>query len=97
MSKYEEVVQVVESISKDAEKKGCELIQQAESLERFVSAFSAVANGTNDPMAKKVGTSFMIAEKELYKAAKFLLEAANAGYEWSGDTPKTLVLKKSRR
>lgn len=96
MSQYEEVVQVVESIANDSETKSYELIQYAEGLGRFIANFSAAVNGTNDPSAKEVCAAFLSAQKELYKAAKASLEAAQAGYDWCGDTQKTLVLKKVR-
>lgn len=96
MSQYEEVVQVVESIANDSETKSYELIQYAEGLARFIANFSAAVNGTNDPSAKEVRAAFLSAQKELYKAAKASLEAAQAGYDWCGDTQKTLVLKKVR-
>lgn len=96
MSQYEEIVQVVESIASDSETKSYELIQYAEGLGRFIANFSAVVNGTNDPSAREVCASFLAAQKELYKAAKESIEAAQAGYDWCGDTQKTLVLKKVR-
>ena len=97
MSQYEEVVQVVEGIAGDAETKSYALIQYAESLGRFIASFSSVVSGTNVSSAKDVYTAFLSAQKELYKAAKASIEAARAGYEWCGDTQKTLVLKKVRK
>lgn len=91
MSQYEEVVQVVESIAGDSETKSYELIQYAERLGRFIASFSSVVNGTNDPSAKNVCTSFTTAQKELYKAAKASLEVAKSDYDWCGDTSKNLV------
>ena len=96
MSQYEKVVQIVESIAGDSETKSYELIQYAESLGRFIASFSSITNGTNDPAAKNVCVAFTTAQKELYKAAKASIEAAKAGYDWCGDTSKTLVLKKVR-
>lgn len=97
MSQYEELVQIVESISTDSETKSYEILQYAESLGRFVQSFSAVVIGTQDPSANIVRSSFMEAQKELYKAAKATLEAAQAGYNWCGDAPKELILKKVMR
>lgn len=97
MSQYEELVQIVEMISSESEMKSYEILQYAESLGRFVQNFSAVVNGTQDPSAKIVYSSFLEAQKELYKAAKATLEAAKAGYDWCGDSPKELVLKKVMR
>lgn len=96
MSQYEEIVQVVESIANDSETKSYELIRYAEGLGRFIANFSATVNGTNDSSAKDVYAAFLSAQKELYKAAKASMEAAQAGYDWCGDTQKTLVLKKVR-
>ena len=96
MSQYEEIVQVVESIASDSETKSYELIQYAEGLRRFIANFSAAVNGTNDPSAREVSAAFLAAQKELYKAARASIEAAQAGYDWCGDTQKTLVLKKVR-
>lgn len=96
MSQYEELVQVIRSISNNSETKSYELIQYAESIGRFIASFSSVVNGTNDSSAKDVYTAFLSAQKELYKAAKASIEAARAGYDWCGDTQKTLVLKKVR-
>lgn len=97
MSRYEELVQIVEIISSDSETRSYEILQYVESLGRFVQKFSAVVNGTQDPSAKIVYCSFVEAQKELYKAAKATLEAAKAGYDWCGDSPKELVLKKVMR
>lgn len=96
MSHYEELVQVVESIAGDSETKSYEFIQYAEGLGRFIANFTAAVNGTNDPSAREVSSAFITAQKELYKAAKACIEAAQAGYDWCGDTQKTLVLKKVR-
>ena len=96
MSQYEEVVLVVESIASDSETKSYELIQYAEGLGRFIANFSATVNGTNDPSVREVCADFLSAQRELYKAAKASIEAAQAGYDWCGDTQKTLVLKKVR-
>lgn len=97
MSQYEELVQIVEGISADSETKSYEIFQYAESLGHFVQSFSAVVNGTQDSSANTVRSLFMEAQKELYKAAKATLEAAQAGYDWCGDAPKELVLKKVMR
>lgn len=94
MSRYEEIVQVVEKIASDSEIKSYEIIRYAEGLERFRANFSAVVNGTNDPSAREVCTAFLVAQKELYKAAKASVEAAQAGYDWCGGTEKKHVLKK---
>lgn len=96
MSQYEELVQVIQSISNDSEIKSYELIQYAEGLGRFIANFSVAVNGTNDSSARDVYAAFLSAQKELYKAAKASMEAAQAGYDWCGDTQKTLVLKKVR-
>ena len=96
MSQYGEVVQVVESIANESETKSYELIKYAKGVECFIANFSATVNGTNDPSAKAVCAAFLSAQKELYKAAKASIEAAQAGYDWCGDTQKTLVLKKVR-
>lgn len=96
MSQYEELVQVIRNISNNSETKSYELIQYAENIGRFIASFSSVVNGTNDWSAKDVYTAFLSAQKELYKAAKASMEAAQAGYDWCGDTQKTLVLKKVR-
>lgn len=95
-SKYEEVVQIVESIAGGSETKSYELIQYAGSLGRFIASFSSITNGTNDPVAKNVCVAFTAAQKELYKAAKASIEAAKAGYDWCGNASKNLVLKKVR-
>ena len=97
MNQYEELVQIVESISSDSEMKSYEILQYAESLGCFVQSFSAVVNGTQDTSANVVRSSFMEAQKNLYKAAKATLEAAQAGYDWCGGSQKELVLKKVRR
>lgn len=96
MSQYEELVQVIRSISNNSETKSYELIQYAESIARFIASFSSVVNGTNDSSAKDVYNAFLSAQKDLYKAAKTSVEAAQAGYNWCGDTQKILVLKKIR-
>lgn len=96
MSQYEEIVQVVEYISNDSETKSYEIFQYAESLGRFLQSFTALVSGTNDPSARTVCDAFLAAQKNLYIASKATMEAAQAGYEWCGDSPKELVLKKVR-
>jgi len=96
MSQYEELVQIVELISSDSETKSYEILQYAESLGRFLQSFTSLVNGTNDPSAKTVCDAFLTAQKRLYVAAKETLLAAQAGYDWCGDAPKELVLKKIR-
>ena len=96
MSQEEEVKQIVGSIAGEAETKSYELIQHAEGIGRFIASFSAITNGTNDLAAKKVCAAFTAAQKELLKAAKASIIAANAGHDWCGGTPKTHVKKKVR-
>jgi hypothetical protein len=96
MSQYEELVQIVEMISSDSELKSYEILQYAESLGRFLQNFTAIVNGTNDASARIVCTAFLTAQKHLYLAGKATFEAAQAGYDWCGDSPKELVLKKVR-
>lgn len=97
MSQYEEVIQIVEAIANMSETSSYELLRYAERLSQFSGHFSAIVNGTNDSSAKMVYSSFISAQKELYKAAKVLLEAAKSGYDWCGDTSPKLVLKKVMR
>lgn len=97
MSQYEEIAYIIENIASNSETKSYELIQCAENLGKFVTSFLSVVKGTNDPSAKEVYASFISAQKELYKAAKAMLEVAKTGYDWCEDEPKTLVLKKIRR
>lgn len=96
MSKYAELVQIIEMISNDSETKSSEILQYAERLGHFMQAFTALVNGTNDPSAKTVCSTFLTAQKALYTAAKYTLLAAQAGYNWCGGTPKELVLKRVR-
>ena len=84
-------------ISDESETKSYEILQYAEILEHQMQGFNAIVNGTNDPSAGTVYSAFLTARKELYKAAKETLLAAQAGYDWSGDSPKELVLKKVMR
>lgn len=97
MSQYEEIIQIVSKIASMSETTSFELINYAEGLSRFVSNFSALVNGSNDPSTKMVCSYFVSAQKELYKAAKATLEAAKIGHDWCGETSPTLVLKKVRR
>lgn len=97
MSKYEEIVWIIETLSNDSEEKGYELVQCAESLGRVTASFSGIINGTNDSSAKTVYGSFITAQKELYKAAKALLTAASTGHDWCEGTSPKLQLKKVRR
>lgn len=97
MSQYEEIIQIVSEIASMSETASFELINYAEGLSRFVSNFSALVNGSNDPSTKMVCSYFVSAQKELYKAAKATLEAAKIGHDWCGEASPTLVLKKVRR
>lgn len=97
MSQYEELVQVVESISSVTEEKSYEIFQYAENLGHFVQNYNSIVNGTNDPSAKTVYTSFLSAQKKLYIATKAAMEAAQTGFDWCGGSQKELVLKKLRR
>ena len=95
MSKYEELLQIVEIISSDTENSGYQLLQYTESIGRFIASFSNLVNGTNDSSAKAVVASFSNAQKELYMATKSLLEAAKAGNDWCGaDSPKLQLTKR---
>lgn len=94
MSQYKEVIQVVKSIASDSERRSYVLAQYAEEIGRFRANFSAAVNGTNDSSAREVCAAFLATQKELCKAAKASVEAAQAGYDWCGDTQKKHVLKK---
>ncbi len=91
-----ELKQYVGMLASDSETKSYEILQYAENLGHFLKSFNALANGTNDPSAKAVSVSFMTAQKELYSAAKATLKAVQSAYDWCGDAPKELVLKKVR-
>ena len=97
MSQYEEIIQIVSEITIMSETASFELINYAEGLSRFVSNFSTLVNGSDDPLTKMVCSYFISAEKELYKAAKATLQASKIGHDWCGGTSPTLVLKKVRR
>lgn len=98
MSDYAELQQFVGGVSDDAQQNAYILKNCADNVERLVASFDRLTEATRDPSAKTVGASFRSAQKQLLIAAKALLEAAEAGYTWSGDSQAELklVLRRSR-
>ncbi len=97
MSEYEEVIEIIKNLSHESEMKSYELLQTAAYLERFSTSFSEIINGTSDLGINKVYSLFIKARKELLKAAKALMLAAKAGYDWSENGSSKLVKKRVRR
>lgn len=97
MSDYAELQQFVGSISYDAQQNAYILKNCADSVERLAVSFDRLTEATRDPSAKTVGASFRSAQKQLLIAAKALLEAAEAGYAWSGESQAELKLVLRRR
>ena len=96
MSQYEELISAVEEIAVQAEKDACNLARYAESIGRFNTVFNSLADGSNDSSVKNVYCLFILAQKDLYKAVKALIEASKAGKNWCGETSPKLILKKVR-
>ena len=97
MSDYEELKQSVRVIADNTKQNACMLVNCADSIERLVASFNRLTEATRDSNAKNVGASFRSAQKQLLIAAKALLEAAKAGYTWSGDSQDVLKLVLKRR
>lgn len=97
MSDYEELQQFVKALSDDAQQNSYVLANCADNVERLVASFDRLTEATRDPSAKTVGVSFRTAQKQLLIAARALIEAAKAGYTWSGDSQAELKLVLRRR
>ena len=93
MSDYAELQQFVGAVSDEAQQDAYLLTNCADNIERLFRLTEA----TRDPSAKTVGVSFRTAQKQLLIAAKALIEAAKAGYTWSGDSQAELKLVLRRR
>ena len=98
MSDFTELQQFVGGLSDDAQQNAYILKNCADNVGRLVASFDRLTEATRDPSAKTVGVSFRSAQKQLLIAAKSLLEAAEAGYTWSGDSQaeSKLVLRRRR-
>ena len=82
MSKLEETIYVIASIAENAEIVAHQLLQCAEKLSRDTVVLSDVFEETNDSIALTAKSSLTTAQKELCKAAKALIVAGKAGYDW---------------
>lgn len=94
---YAELQQFVGAVSDEAQQDAYLLTNCADNIERLVASFDRLTEATRDPSAKTVGVSFRTAQKQLLIAAKALIEAAKAGYTWSGDSQAELKLVLRRR
>lgn len=97
MSDYAELQQFVGAVSDEAQQDAYLLTNCADNIERLVASFDRLTEASRDPSAKTVGVSFRTAQKQLLIAAKALIEAAKAGYTWSGDSQAELKLVLRRR
>lgn len=97
MSDYAELQQFVGAVSDEAQQDAYFLANCADNIERLVASFNRLTEATRDPSAKTVGTSFQSAQKQLLVAAKALVEAAKAGFTWSGESQAELKLVLRRR
>lgn len=92
MSTYEELQQFVATIASDAKSRAFDLVNCADNIEKYAAAFQRLTATTQGDSAKTVGDSFHTAQKQVLFAANALLEAAQAGYEWSGSSEPELKL-----
>lgn len=99
MSRYEELKQFVAALSGDTYKNAEDLVKCADNVKTCAAMFERLTATTQGNSAKAVGQAFQEAEKQLLIAARFLVEAAKAGYDWSeGFSPElNLVLKPRSR
>lgn len=97
MSDYAELQQFVGAVSDEAQQDAYLLANCADNIERLAASFNRLTEATRDPSAKTVGTSFQSAQKQLLVAAKALVEAAKAGFTWSGESQAELKLVLRRR
>ena len=97
MSDYAELQQFVGAVSDEAQQDAYLLANCADNIERLAALFDRLTEATRDPSAKTVGTSFQSAQKQLLVAAKALVEAAKAGFTWSGESQPELKLVLRRR
>lgn len=97
MSKLEETVYFIASIAENSEIVAHQLLQCTEKLSRDAVVLSNIFEGSNDSIALTAKSSLTTAQKELCKAAKALIVAGKAGYDWCDGHSPNYQKKKVRR
>lgn len=96
MSTYKELQLLVADIAASSQNTAFYLSNLSKDIEKYAASFDRLTATTQGNSAKNVEVAFLKAEKDLVVAVNALIAAANAGFEWSGSSPKEQVKVRTR-